>query len=327
MRRLVKPLAARDPFRTGLVAVGVGGLVVGLVLLVSFVSFGKKEYHAILAQTAGLRVGEDVEVHGVPTGKVKSIVLDGDKVRVGFTVSSGLHLGTSTTAAVKVATLLGTHYLAVDPSGGGELDTIPLARTSVPYNLQDVLEKGTGNLQKLDPVLLAKALTETSKTLTATSQNIGPALDGVARLSEAVQKRSGQTGELLTAARSVTNQLSSSSGDIVVLMRQGNLVLTEINSRRAAIHTLLTETTALATNLAAIVGQTRTDMGPALRQLNVVLTTLRSQDTTLKNVLDQMAPTLRYLANATGNGPWGDLWLQDPAIPPDDLSCRTGGCK
>ncbi|MCW2857408.1 MAG: hypothetical protein JWR52_3023 [Marmoricola sp.] len=322
----MKPLADRDPFRVGLVAMAVGVLVAGLVLVVTFVSFGKTEYHAILAQTAGLRVGEDVEIHGVPTGKVKSIVLDGDTVRVGFTVSSNLHLGTSTTAAVKVATLLGTHYLAVDPSGSGSLDTIPLAHTSVPYNLQDVLEKGTGNLQKLDPVLLAKALTETSKTLTATSQNIGPALDGVARLAEAVQKRSGQTGDLIAAARSVTNQLSASSGDIVVLMRDGNLVLAEINSRRAAIHTLLTETTTLASNLASIVSSTKSDMAPALRQLNVVLTTLRSQDATLKSVLDQMAPTVRYLANATGNGPWGDLWLKSPAIPPDDLACRAGGC-
>jgi phospholipid/cholesterol/gamma-HCH transport system substrate-binding protein len=322
----MKPLADRDPFRMGLLAIGVGALVVAMVLVLTFVSFGKTEYHAILAQTAGLRVGEDVEVHGVPTGKVKSIELAGDTVRVGFTVSSSLRLGTSTTAAVKVATLLGTHYLAVDPSGAGTLDTIPLAHTSVPYNLQDVLEKGTGNLQKLDPVLLAEALTEASKTLTATSQNIGPALDGVARLSEAVQRRSGQTGDLIAAARSVTSQLSASSGDIVVLMREGNLVLSEINSRRAAIHTVLTETTTLAGNLATIVGSTKSDMAPALRQLNVVLSTLRSQDTTLKGVLDEMAPTLRYLANATGNGPWGDLWLKSPALPPDDLSCRTGGC-
>jgi phospholipid/cholesterol/gamma-HCH transport system substrate-binding protein len=229
---------------------------------------------------------------------------------------------------VKVATLLGTHYLAVVPAGSGRIDTIPLSRTSVPFNLQDVLEKGTGNLQKLDPVVLAKALTETSKTLSATSQNIGPALTGIARLSEAVEKRSGQTGELLTAARSVTDQLSASSDDIVVLMRQSNLVISEITSRRAAIHTLLTETTTLATNLGQIIDQTKADLGPAIRKLNSVVQTLRDQDATLKGVLDSMAPTVRYLANATGNGPWGDLWLKDPAIPADDLNCKLkGGCK
>ena len=54
--------------------------------------------------------------------------------------------------------------------------------------------------------------------------------------------------------------------------------------------------------------------------------TLREEDATLKEVLGKIAPTVRYFANATGNGAWADLWLKDPAIPPDDASCRLGGC-
>jgi phospholipid/cholesterol/gamma-HCH transport system substrate-binding protein len=109
-------------------------------------------------------------------------------------------------------------------------------------------------------------------------------------------------------------------------MRQANLVIGEITQRREAIHTLLVETTTLAANLAAVVEQTEQDMGPALRQLNAVLKTLRDEDATLKDVLAKIAPTVRYFANATGNGAWGDLWLKDPALPPDDVSCRTGAC-
>jgi phospholipid/cholesterol/gamma-HCH transport system substrate-binding protein len=109
-------------------------------------------------------------------------------------------------------------------------------------------------------------------------------------------------------------------------MRQANLVIGEITQRREAIHTLLVETTTLTDNLAGVIDQTRQDMGPALRQLGEVLKTLRDEDATLKDVLDKIAPTVRYFANATGNGAWGDLWLKDPAMPPDDVSCRTGGC-
>jgi phospholipid/cholesterol/gamma-HCH transport system substrate-binding protein len=323
----VKPLSDRDPFRIGIIAIVVAGLLGVIVVGISVIPFGKKSYTAILAQTAGLRVSEDVKVHGVPVGQIKSIKLDGDQVKVTFTVSKDVRLGNKTSAAVKVATLLGTHYLDVRPSGSGEISRIPLARTSVPYNLQDVLEKGTGTLQKLDPLLLAKALTEASKTLDATSAGLGPALVGVARLSEAVTARSGQTAELFTAARKITDQLGDSSVDIVDLMKQSTLVLNEINSRRAAIHTLLTETTALAQNLAGIIGDTKADLGPAFQKLNLVLSTLRQQDKTLKNLLDNVAPAVRYVANATGNGPWGDLFVNGSAIPPDDVRCRTsGGC-
>jgi len=322
----MKPLGRRDPFRVGVAAIAAGAAVCLLVVLFTVVSFGTRSYTAVLAQTAGLRPGEDVEVYGVPKGKVKSVALDGDVVAVRFVLDKDVELGNRSKAEVKVATLLGTHYLAVTPAGSGRSTTIPLARTSVPFNLQDVLEKGTANLEQLDPELLARALAETSKTLTATNDQIGPALTGIARLSEAVQSRSQQTGELLAAARGVTSQLSASSTDIVALMRKANLVIGEITARRQAIHTLLTETTTLADNLGAVIDQTRQDMAPAFRQLNAVLSTLREEDATLKEVLGKIAPTVRYFANATGNGAWADLWLKDPAMPPDDLGCKLGGC-
>lgn len=317
---------AKEPFKIGVAAITAVAIVAALVLASTLVSFGTRSYSAVLEQTAGLRVGEDVQVHGVPVGSVRSIELVGNRVKVGFVMERDVKLGNQSKAAVRVATLLGTHYLAVEPIGSGQITTIPIERTSVPYNLQDVLEKGTSTVQELDAELLAKALTETSKTLTATSQNIGPALTGVARLSEAVQRRSGQTSAILTAARSVTDQLSDSSADIVTLMKQSNLVIGEITSRRDAINTLLVETTSLATTLSQIIEKTRTDMAPALKQLNEVIGILRAEDGTLKNVLETLAPTVRYLANATGNGPWGDLWLKSPAIPPNDIDCRLGRC-
>ena len=51
----------------------------------------------------------------------------------------------------------------------------------MPYNLQDVLEQGTSALDQLDPALLARALTATSDALGASGEEVGPALDGIAR--------------------------------------------------------------------------------------------------------------------------------------------------
>jgi phospholipid/cholesterol/gamma-HCH transport system substrate-binding protein len=36
-----------------------------------------------------------------------------------------------------------------------------------------------------------------------------------------------------------------------------------------------------------------------------------------------MAPAVRYVANATGNGPYVDLYGDDPAIPADDSLCKA----
>ena len=106
-------------------------------------------------------------------------------------------------------------------------------------------------------------------------------------------------------------------------MEQTNLVVSEVTARREAIHRLLVETTGLSDALTAIVTQTRDDLKPALRDVNLALASLNKEDDALKKVLDVMAPAVRYVANATGNGPYVDLYGHDPAIPADDALCRT----
>jgi phospholipid/cholesterol/gamma-HCH transport system substrate-binding protein len=324
----MKALSERDPFRVGILALVLAGLVGVLIVVLSVVSLGTSSYTAVLQHTAGLRKGEDVQVHGVSVGQVTGVRLMGTNVEVTFVLDKDIDLGSKTTASVKVATLLGTHYLEIDPQGSGSLADrkIPLERTVVPYNLQDVIEVGTTRLEELDPVRLAQALTATSDTLAASGDDIGPALEGVARLSEVVTRRSGQTGELLRGARQVSDQLSRSSVDIVGLMEQTNLVVGEVTARRAAIHRLLGETTSLSRALTAIVVETKDDLRPALVDLNTALDTLNAQDEALERVLQLMAPAVRYVANATGSGRFIDLYTLEPAVPTDDQLCRMGNC-
>jgi phospholipid/cholesterol/gamma-HCH transport system substrate-binding protein len=110
-------------------------------------------------------------------------------------------------------------------------------------------------------------------------------------------------------------------------MRSANLVIEEVVHRREAIHQLLVETRGLADALDQIVRQTRGDLGPALVDLNTALASLRKQDQQLQDVLAQMAPAVRYVANATGNGPYLDLFLNNPALPADDFNCALGNCR
>lgn len=324
----MKPLANRDPFRTGLVTLAALVALGVAVALLSVASFGKASYTAVLQHTAGLKTGEDVQVHGVSVGKVTDITLRDRDVLVTFDLDGDIDLGADTSAAVKVATLLGTHYLEVDPAGGGELadGRIPLERTEVPYNLQDVIEQGTQKLDELDPVVLAQALSEVADTLSASKDDIGPALEGVGELSQLVTKRSEQTGALLRSAREVTEQLDAGKDDLVGLMEATNLVVDEVTSRREAIARLLRETSSLSSALREVVRQTDADLGPTLRDLDLALDALNAEDASLTKALEVMAPAFRYIANATGNGPYGDLYLKPPVVPADDGLCKAGDC-
>ena len=318
----------RDRLRLGLVGVMVLMLAATLVVLVSRQNWGMRTYSAVLEHTGGLRVGEEVQVAGVGVGEVLDIELvDNTSVRVGFTVDRDIRLGERTEAEVKVATLLGTHFLMVTPAGTGDLpdETIPVDRTAVPYNLQDVINDLVPEVQQFDPVLIERSLSQMAETLSASGGELGPALAGVRSLSEVVVKRSEDLGALLQAARRVTRQLNSSGGDIVTLMKHADLILDTLRSRRQTLRALFGDLTELGNQLQGLVKDSQADIGPTLQDLNTVIKVLRKHDKALREAVRTLAPAARYFANAGGTGGWLDQYTH--GATPDNVECIIkGGC-
>jgi phospholipid/cholesterol/gamma-HCH transport system substrate-binding protein len=195
----------------------------------------------------------------------------------------------------------------------------------VPFNLQDVIDKGTAAADKLDSALLGQALSTVADTLRASGPEFLPALEGVDRISRVVARRTDQFGRLLTSSREVADQLAASSDDLIRLMRQTNLVVDELLERREAIHRLLGDVRTLAVAVRGVIADTKQDIGPALDNFDKVLRILKSKDDQLRAALHKLAVAGRYLANAAGNGPWIELLIPGQS---DDLYCNSGsGCR
>ncbi|WP_164519774.1 MCE family protein [Nocardioides ferulae] len=319
---------ARDPFRVGLVTLCVVALLAAAVVVGARLSLGSSSYTAVLEHTGGLRVGEEVQVAGVGVGEVTAIELREEAVHVAFTVDDDVRLGADTTAEVKVATLLGTHYLLVSPAGGGTLadGTIPATRTRVPFNLQDVIDEVVPEVNAFDTDVIERSLAEVATTMEAVGGDLGPALDGVRRLSDVVVQRSDDLGALLKAARSVTGQLAASGGDLVALMRHADAILDTLRVRRETIHALLRDLAELGDQLAGVVEETAADLSPTLRDLVLVTRLLEKHDEDLRDAVRTLAPASRYFANASGTGTWLDQYV--PGATPDNLECIIeGSCR
>ncbi|MFL6089103.1 MAG: MCE family protein [Aeromicrobium sp.] len=315
-----------NPFRIGVAAFVALGVLGGLILIISVIPFGANTYHAELEHTAGLRAKEGVQIAGVEVGEIKSLKVVGSHVDVVFTADKDIPLGAQTTAAVKVGTLLGTHYLALHPEGSGTLpdDTIALSRTSVPFNLQDVIDQGTGAVNELDGAKIAESLSVVGDTLKAAGPSLGPAFEGVSRVSQLITKRDDQIGDLLAASRSISKQLADSTGDLTQLMRQSNLVIEELVHRRKAIRNLLSSVSSITATLDGILADNADELGPMLKDLDTVTAVLNARDAQLKTALHNLAVTARYFANATGDGPFVNLYIPDNI--PNKARCGLAGC-
>ncbi len=108
-----------------------------------------------------------------------SIELDGPRVLVKFTVDKDIRLGDRTEAAIKTKSLLGAKILEVTPRGDGRQDgTIPLERTTSPYQLPDALGDLTTTISGLNTNQLSDSLSVLSETFTDTPPDLKVAVEG-----------------------------------------------------------------------------------------------------------------------------------------------------
>src|ERR1044072_1813644 len=82
---------------------------------------GGDTYTAAFTEAGGLKPDDPVRIAGVRVGKGEKIELEEGHVKVTFRGKTDSEIGTETGAAIRVNTLLGAMYLALEPKGSGQL--------------------------------------------------------------------------------------------------------------------------------------------------------------------------------------------------------------
>jgi phospholipid/cholesterol/gamma-HCH transport system substrate-binding protein len=311
----VKPFRERNPLVIGAIGLAVLG---GLMLAAFHVEDlpligGGTGYAAAFRDASGLAPGNEVRVAGVKVGTVDAVDLAGSYVRVKFRVTDrDVRLGDATEATIRIKTVLGQKYLALEPAGTGRLrpgSQIPLDHTATPLDVVQAVNGLAGTLEQIDTGQLAQAFTVLSQAFADTPADVKASLDGLSTLTAAIAARDGELRELLVHAHGVTSVLAQRDEQFQQLLRDGNLLLAEVTARRDAIHNLLVTTDQLATQLSGLVADNRTKLAPALAQLRQVLSTLQRDRDNLSATVANLAPFLDAFTNVLGSGRWFDSWV------------------
>ncbi|MFD4192203.1 MCE family protein [Amycolatopsis thermoflava] len=305
----------RDP-----AGIGIAGLVVLALAFVAAVHADSLpligagvSYEAEFSEAGGLAVDDEVRVAGVKVGKVVDVGLDGASVRVRFKVSD-TWLGDRTTAAIKIKTLLGQKYLALDPQGSQPLDeVIPRSRTIAPYDVLDAFRDLSKTVGGLDTDRLARSFDALSAALPGGSSVRG-ALDGLSQLSTTIASRDAELSRLLGNTAALSRTLADRDAQVVRLMADGNLVLAEVAARASAISALLTGARSLSRQVQGLVADNDAALRPVLASLDQLTGMLQRNQEALAAGVARLAPLVRYATNITGQGHWGDTYVCLPVV-------------
>lgn len=303
----VKATDRRSPFVLGVM----GTVILACVTVVAFqynkLPFIKDtdDYAAYFAEAGGIKPGNTVRVSGMGVGRVSDLRLEGTKVRVGFTVRKGVELGDRTEAAIKTETILGAKMLELTPRGSGQLSsTIPVERTTSPYELPDALGDLTTTISGLDTAQLSTALTTLANTLKATPSNLRPALEGVARFSDTLNGRDAQLRSLLGNANKVSTVLGKRSQQIAGLVANSNALLAALLDERDSLDALMNNLTSVSHQISGLVNDNRTQLKPALDKLNGVLEILDNRKEDIQKTLPKFKRYAMSFGECLGSGPF-----------------------
>ncbi|HJT94587.1 MAG TPA: MCE family protein [Mycobacterium sp.] len=308
----MKPFAERNPFvlaAAGLLSLGVIGAAAFNYQKLPFVS-SSSTYSAVFDDAGGLTAGAPVQVLGVKSGLVQSISLKPDGVLIEFSVDDGIRLGDHTEAAIKTETLLGNKALVVTPRGTGTLSaTIPMDRTTSPYQLPEAIGDLSATISGLNTNQLSDSLQVLSDTLKDTPPQLKLAVDGVARFSQTINTRDAQLRQLLTDARKATTVLADRTFHIVQLIKDTNALLAQLRTQSDSLDAISGNVSALAQQLRGFVAENETTLKPAVDKLSDVLGILDNRKSEVQQSLKLLSNYVLSLGEAVSSGPFFNAYV------------------
>ncbi len=300
---LRRPIEELNKIWLAVVSLAVAAVVTVVTLVIGEIGPGKTQYKAEFAQAASLRAGDAVTVAGIQVGTVEGLRLAGDRVIATFKVENGVHLGAATRAAIKLTTLLGSRYLELSPASDGQLPgtTIPLANTSVPYDLQRTLADATTTLEQIDSDRIAESVSTLARSLQGVPDVLPQALGNLKSLSAILADRRDQLTSLLSSTDTLTTVIRNQRAALGSLVLQGRDLLGELATRRAALQRLFASINTLVHRAKAVLDN-QPQLDEMIRVAGDLLEKLHNNEALIRNTMQIMPVTLRNMANSTGTG-------------------------
>lgn len=337
MSRFPRAFTERNRVLIAVIGLTVMGLLFfGAMRMTSLPIVGQGKVHqAVFTEGGGLRAGDEVRVAGVRVGEVTEVQLDGDQVVVSFRAKD-IDLPAETTAAIKVKTMLGQKFLAVDPLGTGTLSgAIPLARTSVPYDVNAAMSDLSTTFGEIDTAQLEQSFDALSSAFENTPDSVQKMVGGLTELSRTISTRDTELAELLEATEGVSGTLAERNDELAALFTDGSDLLAELQNRRDAVHAMWIGTRDLGVQVRGLVDDNEKTLAPALEKLDRVSAILNRNQENLDDALSKLGPYYRVMASALGNGRWIDSYLcglfdknGDPVLENDVIrDCAPGGAQ
>ncbi|RBO89439.1 MCE family protein [Nocardia puris] len=294
---------------------------------------------------AGLYVGNEVAVLGLPVGEVTAIEPKGDYVQVVMRIDGDVPVPADAMAALISPQLITNRHVELNPGYTGDGPTltdgahIPLARTRTPVELDRILR----NFEELGAALQGSATEGPMASrvlyplLDGNGDRIRETLDALASAFEVSLANKDQISNTITKLTEITTVLAENDTTVREFSARLTELITLMADQAPGLRAVLAQIDAFVTNTSAVVAENRVPLTAALNRLTTITAQMRSNARGLTEVVDVAPLFFENFANAvsTENRALRLHLLTDKSLLDNELlalfcervQMRSDGCR
>lgn len=234
------------------------------------VPFGGNSHYEITAEfgrTVNLFPGNAVRVVGVDVGRVKRIdVPEGSGVvRVTMSINRDVELSADANAVIVPQALIGERYVQLDPphTGGPVLEpgtTIPISRTGVPTEFDEVLDSVNDYLTKIPREEVARLVTNLALVLDGNGEELGRTLENAEEAIDVLRDNDEELISLASTLSDLNETLASRDQELGQLIEDWNLLTGTLAANRDDIDAALRGLARMVEELGLLLTEHRPDL-------------------------------------------------------------------
>ncbi len=287
----------------------VGVLVIVAALAATAMAYlnptGQTGYTAHLANSAGVRAGDQVRIAGIPVGKVTSVRLDAAVVELKFDVDRSVVVGSESTLDIKLLTPLGGHYVALDPKGDLPLGrkVIPPQRVTLPFEVNDIIQAATPLIKEVDGQVIHDTFTEVANAANKYPDAVRDLLRSANALTASMSKSTADFHRSLDFANNGLRAVVAGRKQLITLFEQLDILGKMYTSKAVDIvefFSLISELARILDRITVFYGR---EVAPIVNGLEDITDTLTAHPDRWGEALDGLGQSLNIVVPMlSGNG-------------------------
>jgi phospholipid/cholesterol/gamma-HCH transport system substrate-binding protein len=215
--------------------------------------------NAEFARTYNLFPGSPVRVLGVDVGRIADLHVEpgSEVVRVEIALDRGVEIPADASALIVPEALLGERYVQIEPpyTGGPQLEeggTIPVERTVVPYEFDEVLENLNDFVGGLEPTEVGRMFDNVADVLEGQGETVGDVIDQAADAIQVLEENDDELVSLSGRLADLNETLGTRDQALGEILQDWNTVASTLTSDRTDLDGALRALVRLTTELGSL---------------------------------------------------------------------------